>query len=204
MNRRDWAVRDHPGQRSAVLVRQSRLLARRLAVSQTFRPLGVEPHHPIANDLPRHAADPGRLDPLGAIINRRKIKKPTRLSPILRLSRNGAQARSIKISPKQRSAWRTSFVRNVKIRSNPIRESRPESLSPGAGISWSAAFTFLAAFAAASQDVTIDGWRIDVVPIERQTRTKMRKRELCSRVLPSYGSSSNDECPRLLPVGRGR
>jgi len=94
MNRRDWAVLDHPGQRRAVLIRQSRLLTRRLAVSQTLRPLGVEPHDPIANDLPRHPADLGRLDPLSAIINRRQSQKPTRLSPVLRLSRQSARKRA--------------------------------------------------------------------------------------------------------------
>jgi hypothetical protein len=126
----------------------------------------------------------GRLEPLGAIINRRKSKKPTRPSPVLRLPRYRAQACSIKISPKpNRHGEPPSFA---TLESDPTRfgNPAPESLSPGAGISWSAAFAFLAAFAAASQDVTIDGWRIDVVPIERQTRTKMRKRELCSRGPP--------------------
>lgn len=36
------------------------------------------------------------------------------------------------------------------------------------GIVWVAAFTALAAFAAATQDVVVDGWRIDVAPTEMQ------------------------------------
>jgi PAT family beta-lactamase induction signal transducer AmpG len=40
--------------------------------------------------------------------------------------------------------------------------------APAQSLSWSVAFAFLTAFAAASQDVTIDGWRIDAAPIERQ------------------------------------
>jgi MFS transporter, PAT family, beta-lactamase induction signal transducer AmpG len=40
--------------------------------------------------------------------------------------------------------------------------------APSVSLSWSVAFAFLTAFAAASQDVTIDGWRIDAAPIERQ------------------------------------
>jgi PAT family beta-lactamase induction signal transducer AmpG len=40
--------------------------------------------------------------------------------------------------------------------------------APAESLSWSFAFAFLTAFAAASQDVTIDGWRIDAAPIERQ------------------------------------
>ena len=40
--------------------------------------------------------------------------------------------------------------------------------APGQSLAWSIAFAFLTAFAAASQDVTIDGWRIDAAPSERQ------------------------------------
>ncbi len=40
--------------------------------------------------------------------------------------------------------------------------------SPATTLAWSIAFAFLTAFAAATQDVTIDGWRIDAAPPERQ------------------------------------
>jgi len=40
--------------------------------------------------------------------------------------------------------------------------------APATALSWNVLFAFLTAFAAASQDVTIDGWRIDAAPIERQ------------------------------------
>src|SRR6516165_11922966 len=40
--------------------------------------------------------------------------------------------------------------------------------APAENLSWNFAFAFLTAFAAASQDVTIDGWRIGAAPIERQ------------------------------------
>ena len=40
--------------------------------------------------------------------------------------------------------------------------------APATSLSWNIAFAFLTAFGAASQDVTIDGWRIDAAPIERQ------------------------------------
>ena len=39
---------------------------------------------------------------------------------------------------------------------------------PAQGLAWSIAFAALTAFAAATQDVTIDGWRIDAAPPERQ------------------------------------
>jgi PAT family beta-lactamase induction signal transducer AmpG len=40
--------------------------------------------------------------------------------------------------------------------------------APRQTLIWSIAFAFLTAFAAATQDVTIDGWRIDAAPAERQ------------------------------------
>ena len=39
---------------------------------------------------------------------------------------------------------------------------------PDASLVWSVVFAALTAFAAASQDITIDGWRIDAAPQERQ------------------------------------
>jgi PAT family beta-lactamase induction signal transducer AmpG len=39
---------------------------------------------------------------------------------------------------------------------------------PEQGLAWSIGFAALTAFAAATQDVTIDGWRIDAAPPERQ------------------------------------
>jgi MFS transporter, PAT family, beta-lactamase induction signal transducer AmpG len=40
--------------------------------------------------------------------------------------------------------------------------------APAKTLAWSIGFAFLTAFAAATQDVTIDGWRIDAAPPERQ------------------------------------
>jgi PAT family beta-lactamase induction signal transducer AmpG len=39
---------------------------------------------------------------------------------------------------------------------------------PTQALAWNVAFAFLTAFAAATQDATIDGWRIDAAPPERQ------------------------------------
>jgi PAT family beta-lactamase induction signal transducer AmpG len=39
---------------------------------------------------------------------------------------------------------------------------------PAHTLTWNVAFAFLTAFAAATQDATIDGWRIDAAPAERQ------------------------------------
>ena len=40
--------------------------------------------------------------------------------------------------------------------------------TPATGLAWSVAFAALTAFAAASQDIAVDGWRIDAAPQERQ------------------------------------
>jgi len=39
---------------------------------------------------------------------------------------------------------------------------------PATSLAWNVVFSFLTAFAGATQDVTIDGWRIDAAPPERQ------------------------------------
>lgn len=39
---------------------------------------------------------------------------------------------------------------------------------PAKGLAWTAAFTALAAFGSATQDVVVDGWRIDAAPTEMQ------------------------------------
>ena len=67
---------DGARQRSALLDVQSGRLAWRLPVDQTLRPFGVEPHHPVANDLKPNAADPRRLSPRAAVINRRQREQP--------------------------------------------------------------------------------------------------------------------------------
>jgi PAT family beta-lactamase induction signal transducer AmpG len=40
--------------------------------------------------------------------------------------------------------------------------------APSKSLAWNVVFAFLTAFAAATQDVTVDGWRIDAAPPERQ------------------------------------
>ncbi len=76
-------------------------LSRRLAVDQAVRPLGVELHHPVANDLERHPADPGRLRARRAFVNRRQRQKPARLRPVLRSLRRRPHHLRIKISPER-------------------------------------------------------------------------------------------------------
>jgi hypothetical protein len=96
---RDRAVVDRLGERRSPRIVEPRLLAWRLAVDQDRRPLRVELQNPAAHDLQRHAADPGRLDPFGAIVNRRKRQKPPRVPAILRPLRLTTKLVRIKIRP---------------------------------------------------------------------------------------------------------
>ena len=66
-------------QRRALVRCQRRSLARRLAVDQTGRPLGVEAHNPVPDDLQPDATDPRRLRPGAAVPDRRKRQQPPNL-----------------------------------------------------------------------------------------------------------------------------
>ena len=81
---------DHRRQRRPVLGIQSRRRAGSLAVDQAFRTTAVELHHPVADDLHGHAADPCRLAPRRTLVNRRQRQKPPRLRSILRSLRRQA------------------------------------------------------------------------------------------------------------------
>jgi hypothetical protein len=74
MNRRDRAALDDRGERGAPFRREP---VRAIAISQAFRSMGVELHHPIANDLKRHPVDPRRLSARVALVNRRQTQKPS-------------------------------------------------------------------------------------------------------------------------------
>ena len=100
MHGRDRAALEYRGERGSVRAVQTRRLSGRLAINQPFRPMGVELHHPIANDLERHPADLRRLGPTRAVVNRRQRQKPPGLRPILRPPRGGPHHPRIKISPK--------------------------------------------------------------------------------------------------------
>ena len=103
MNSRDRAALDDRGKGGSVRVVETRRLSRSLPVDQTRRTIGVELEHPIANDLKRHPANPGRLRPTGSLINRRQRQKPPRLWSVLALPCPTTHANSIKIGPERDS-----------------------------------------------------------------------------------------------------
>ena len=79
---RDRAALHHLRQRLTLGRPQLRRRATRLAVDQPRGTLGVEAHHPVPNDLQRHAADFRRLAAGIAVIDRRQRQQPTGLRPV--------------------------------------------------------------------------------------------------------------------------
>ena len=69
------------------------------AVDQPLRPLRVEAHHPIADDLQANTADPCRIATRTAVIDRRQRQQPACLVRILRLPRVAAKLGSSEVRP---------------------------------------------------------------------------------------------------------
>jgi hypothetical protein len=95
------AALDRRRQRRPVRVVQPGWLAGGLAVAQPARALGVEPQHPVADDLQRHPADPGRLGPRRPVVDRRQRQQPARLRGVLRPPRRGTQCRRVEVVPER-------------------------------------------------------------------------------------------------------
>jgi hypothetical protein len=91
----DRTILDHLYQRSTMLIVQPRRMAGWLAIDQTSRAARVEPQHPVAHHLQRHAACLRRLGPAGAVVDHRKRHQPTDLIGVLALAGQPAQQRRI-------------------------------------------------------------------------------------------------------------
>jgi hypothetical protein len=96
----DRPALDHGGERRPVRVVEPRGLARRFAVDQAIRAVCIEPHHPVADDLARDAANLGGLLAAGAFINGRQGQQAPRLRRILRAFGRNAHGTRIKICSK--------------------------------------------------------------------------------------------------------
>jgi hypothetical protein len=86
MDRRDRALVDPGHQGRAMRIGELGRLAGRLAVDQPVRAMGVELHHPVADDLHSDTADPGRLGAGRPLIDRRQRQQPSGLRAILGLT----------------------------------------------------------------------------------------------------------------------
>jgi len=128
MNRRNRAAFDDRGERRPMRVVKPGWLSRRLAVDQALRSMGVELHHPIANDLKRHPADLRRLGAPRAFVNRRQSQKPPRLRPVLRSPRRRPHHLRIKISPERNGHGEPPLF--ATLNQNPADSGIPNRVMP--------------------------------------------------------------------------
>ena len=95
------AVLDHRRQCRPMRVARPGRLAGGLAVDQPAGTLGVEPQHPVPDDLQRHPADPGRLGPRRPVVDGRQRQQAAGLRGILGLPRRGPQVGGVEIAPQR-------------------------------------------------------------------------------------------------------
>ena len=84
MDRWDRPALDNRRQRPALTAVELRHLARRLAVNQSLRSVGIETQHPISDHLKPDTADPRRIRAPPAVTNLGQREKPAALCRILR------------------------------------------------------------------------------------------------------------------------
>ncbi len=101
VDRRDRSPFDHVYQRLTLLLVQLRPIARRLAVDQSIQTAGIEPHHPVADDLQGDAADPCRIAARAAVVDLGQCQKAPGLGGVLRPLCRSSQQRPIEIWPKR-------------------------------------------------------------------------------------------------------
>ena len=86
-----------------MLLVQPRWMPAWLAIDQTSRLARVEPRHPVAHHLQRHAACLRRPGPAGAVVDHRKRHQPTDLIGVFALAGQPAQQR------RNARAWRKNL-----------------------------------------------------------------------------------------------
>src|SRR5215207_609790 len=103
-------------------------LSRRLAVDQALGPMGVELHHPVAHDLHRDPADPGRRGAGCSIVDRGQGQETPRLRAVLRRAGDRAQRSGIKVCPERnRHGEPPSFA---TLNQTCLKPTRPNRVTP--------------------------------------------------------------------------
>jgi hypothetical protein len=82
MDSRNGATLDQGQQGVAMVGAQFADIPRRLAVDQTFGPMGIEPHHPVPRRLQPDPADPRRLAPRATIVDLGQRRQPAALPSV--------------------------------------------------------------------------------------------------------------------------
>lgn len=98
---RDRTTLDDGHQRLPMRVGQPWRRSRSLAVDQAIRSLGIEPQHPVSNDLQPDIADMRRLAATATVVGRRQGKQSPGLLRILRPSRQSSQIGTREVRPKR-------------------------------------------------------------------------------------------------------
>src|SRR5215213_4958207 len=125
---RNGPLLDDGLQGRAMRVGEFRGLAGRLAVDQARGPMGVEFHHPVAHDLHRDPADPGRLGAGCPLIDRGQGQKAPRLRAVLRRAGDRAQRIGIKVCPERnRHGEPPSFA---TLNQTCLKPTRPNRVIP--------------------------------------------------------------------------
>jgi hypothetical protein len=99
MDCRDRSTLNDPCKRLALRIVELRRLARRFAVNQTIRPVGIETHYPVSDYLKPDIADPCRIPAPTTIVNLGQRQKPAALTRIFRPLGQSPQRHSIEIFP---------------------------------------------------------------------------------------------------------
>ena len=84
---------------------EQRSLAWRLAIDEPLQSLSVEHLNPVADDLRRHAAEPGHLRPARSLTYSRDRQKPARLRALFGAPRRRTAAFRVKIIPQGQSSY---------------------------------------------------------------------------------------------------
>src|SRR5215207_4421055 len=125
VNRGDRARIDPSGESSPVGVGELGRLAGWLAVDQALGSMGVELHHPVAHDLDRDPANPGRLGAACPLIDRGQRQQAPRLRAILGLTSDRAQCGGVEVCPERnRHGEPPSFATLNQTRLKPARPKR--------------------------------------------------------------------------------
>src|SRR5690348_10452698 len=122
---RDGPLLDDGLQGRAMRIGELGRLAGRLAVDQALGSVGVELHHPVAHDLQRDPADPGRLRAACPLIDGGQRQQAPRLWVILGLTRDRAQGGGVEVSAERnRHGEPPSFATLNQTRLKPVKPKR--------------------------------------------------------------------------------
>src|SRR4051812_31751153 len=154
---RNGPLLDDGLQGRAMRVGEFRGLAGRLAVDQARGPLGVELHHPVAHDLHRAPADPGRRGAGCPLIDRRQGQQAPGLRAVLRRAGDRAQRMGIKVCPERnRHGEPPSFA---TLNQTCLKPTRPNRVTPSGTWYQPVCMTWLFLIGATSDHDALGLWK---------------------------------------------